>query len=89
MSEPRSRLLQPRRQEGAHDRFSPPRPPTEHATAWILPFTSGGFLYIALVNVVPDLLEESSLRYSLHSSDGEGKFVSVKVLTRGEQGDAN
>lgn len=34
----------------------------EHSTAWILPFTSGGFLYIALVNVVPDLLEESSVR---------------------------
>lgn len=38
---------------------------TENATAWILPFTSGGFLYIALVNVVPDLLEEPSLRQSL------------------------
>ncbi|XP_061614926.1 zinc transporter ZIP13 isoform X4 [Phyllopteryx taeniolatus] len=38
---------------------------TENATSWILPFTSGGFLYIALVNVVPDLLEESSLRHSL------------------------
>ncbi|XP_049573884.1 zinc transporter ZIP13 isoform X1 [Syngnathus scovelli] len=38
---------------------------TENATFWILPFTSGGFLYIALVNVVPDLLEESSLRDSL------------------------
>ncbi|XP_074472104.1 zinc transporter ZIP13 [Sebastes fasciatus] len=38
---------------------------TENATAWILPFTSGGFLYIALVNVVPDLLEESSLRQSM------------------------
>jgi zinc transporter 13 len=25
-------------------------------TAWILPFTSGGFLYIALVTVLPDLL---------------------------------
>ncbi|KAM8893366.1 zinc transporter ZIP13 isoform 2-T2 [Spinachia spinachia] len=36
----------------------------ENATAWILPFTSGGFLYIALVNVVPELLEESSLRQS-------------------------
>lgn len=36
---------------------------SENATAWILPFTAGGFLYIALVNVVPDLLEESSLRY--------------------------
>ncbi|XP_054469172.1 zinc transporter ZIP13 [Anoplopoma fimbria] len=38
---------------------------TENATAWILPFTSGGFLYIALVNVVPDLLAESNLRQSL------------------------
>ncbi|KAI9514122.1 hypothetical protein NQZ68_036183 [Dissostichus eleginoides] len=38
---------------------------TENATAWILPFTSGGFLYIAMVNVVPDLLEESSLWQSL------------------------
>ncbi|XP_012935702.1 zinc transporter ZIP13 [Aplysia californica] len=27
-------------------------------TAWILPFTSGGFMYIALVTVVPDLLQE-------------------------------
>ncbi|CAL8243742.1 unnamed protein product [Lota lota] len=38
---------------------------TDNATAWILPFTSGGFLYIALVNVVPDLLEESNVRHSL------------------------
>ncbi|XP_061743645.1 zinc transporter ZIP13 isoform X1 [Nerophis ophidion] len=38
---------------------------TENATAWILPFTSGGFLYIALVNVVPDLLEESNFRHSV------------------------
>uniref|UniRef100_A0AAY4DZD8 Zinc transporter ZIP13 n=1 Tax=Denticeps clupeoides TaxID=299321 RepID=A0AAY4DZD8_9TELE len=37
----------------------------ENATAWILPFTSGGFLYIALVNVVPDLLEETNPRHSL------------------------
>ncbi|XP_077317108.1 zinc transporter ZIP13 isoform X1 [Lithobates pipiens] len=33
--------------------------------AWILPFTSGGFLYIALVNVLPDLLAEKSMRNSL------------------------
>uniref|UniRef100_A0A8C2YZT9 Zinc transporter ZIP13 n=1 Tax=Cyclopterus lumpus TaxID=8103 RepID=A0A8C2YZT9_CYCLU len=49
----------------------------ENATAWILPFTSGGFLYIALVNVVPDLLEESSLRYA--------SFVRVHITnTMGE-----
>lgn len=35
-----------------------PPPATEETVAWILPFTSGGFLYIALVNVLPDLLEE-------------------------------
>uniref|UniRef100_A0A6B2FA02 Zinc transporter ZIP13 n=1 Tax=Bothriechis nubestris TaxID=1766655 RepID=A0A6B2FA02_9SAUR len=34
---------------------------TGETIAWILPFTSGGFLYIALVNVVPDLLEEKNL----------------------------
>ncbi|XP_008308212.1 zinc transporter ZIP13 isoform X2 [Cynoglossus semilaevis] len=39
--------------------------PKENATAWILSFTSGGFLYIALVNVVPDLLEEPRLRHTL------------------------
>ncbi|KAM9301856.1 zinc transporter ZIP13 [Gastrophryne carolinensis] len=35
------------------------------AVAWILPFTSGGFLYIALVNVLPDLLEEKMVWNSL------------------------
>ncbi|XP_041836654.1 zinc transporter ZIP13 [Melanotaenia boesemani] len=38
---------------------------TESTSSWILPFTAGGFLYIALVNVMPDLLQESSLRQSL------------------------
>ncbi|KAM4617616.1 zinc transporter ZIP13 isoform 1-T2 [Discoglossus pictus] len=33
--------------------------------AWILPFTSGGFLYIALVNVLPELLEEKDAWNSL------------------------
>ncbi|CAH1784629.1 unnamed protein product [Owenia fusiformis] len=34
-------------------------------TAWILPFTSGGFMYIALVTVVPDLLQEKHRGESL------------------------
>ncbi|XP_043939509.1 zinc transporter SLC39A7 [Protopterus annectens] len=29
------------------------------ATAWILPFTAGGFIYIATVSVIPELLEDS------------------------------
>lgn len=33
----------------------------EETVAWVLPFTSGGFLYIALVTVLPDLLEEEDL----------------------------
>lgn len=28
------------------------------ATSWILPFTAGGFIYIALVSVIPELLDE-------------------------------
>ncbi len=32
------------------------------SAAWILPFTSGGFLNIALVTVLPDLLEETNPR---------------------------
>lgn len=40
----------------------------EHAgdsTAWVLPFTSGGFIYIAMVTIVPELLQESRPRESL------------------------
>lgn len=29
----------------------------EEATVWILPFTAGGFIYIATVSVIPELLE--------------------------------
>lgn len=31
----------------------------EAKTSWIAPFTAGGFLHIALVTVLPDLLDES------------------------------
>lgn len=40
----------------------------EHAgdsTAWVLPFTSGGFIYIAMVTIVPDLLQETRPRESI------------------------
>ncbi|KAM5317822.1 zinc transporter ZIP13 isoform 1-T1 [Glossophaga mutica] len=40
-------------------------PTAEETVAWVLPFTSGGFLYIALVNVLPDLLEEDDPWHSL------------------------
>lgn len=35
-------------------------------TAWILPFTAGGFIYIALVTIVPELVKEDDLKQSLY-----------------------
>ena len=35
------------------------------ATAWILPFTAGGFIYIATVSVIPELLEDTAPRQSI------------------------
>lgn len=37
----------------------------EARTAWILPFSAGGFLNIALVSVLPELLDESDTRESI------------------------
>lgn len=34
------------------------------SSAWILPFTAGGFLYIALVSFIPDILKEPSVMES-------------------------
>lgn len=36
----------------------------EARISWITPFTAGGFLHIALVTVLPDLLQEESPRES-------------------------
>lgn len=38
----------------------------EAATAWILPFTAGGFIYIATVSVIPELLENSKFSQTLY-----------------------
>lgn len=35
------------------------------ATSCILPFTAGGFIYIATVSIMPDLRESPSLKQSL------------------------
>lgn len=34
-------------------------------SSWLLPFTAGGFLYIALVSIVPQLLKDTSLLHSV------------------------
>ncbi|KAH8363229.1 hypothetical protein KR084_007358 [Drosophila pseudotakahashii] len=38
---------------------------TEARTSWIMPFTAGGFLHIALVTVLPDLLKEEERKESI------------------------
>ncbi|RWS28701.1 protein catecholamines up-like protein [Leptotrombidium deliense] len=38
---------------------------TSAASTWILPFTAGGFIYIATVSVIPELLEGTSLKQSI------------------------
>lgn len=35
------------------------------STSWLLPFTAGGFLYIAMVSILPDLLEDSCWRHTV------------------------
>lgn len=37
----------------------------ESAISWILPFTAGGFIYIATVSVIPELLENTSFWQSV------------------------
>jgi zinc transporter 7 len=39
--------------------------PGEIATTWILPFTAGGFIYIATVSVIPELLANTKLWQSV------------------------
>lgn len=34
-------------------------------STWVLPFTAGGFIYIATVSVLPELLEKSSFLLSI------------------------
>lgn len=38
---------------------------TSTGTWWILPFTAGGFIYIATVDVIPSLLEDTTAKQTL------------------------
>ncbi|XP_076308271.1 zinc transporter Zip99C isoform X2 [Tachypleus tridentatus] len=49
-------------------------------TAWILPFTAGGFLNIALVTVLPDIMSEENPRESLKQIMCIGAGISVMAL---------
>lgn len=52
----------------------------EAATVWILPFTAGGFIYIATVSVIPELLKDSQPLQSLMEILGLLLGVGMMVL---------
>lgn len=39
---------------------------SDTTSSWILPFTAGGFIYIATVSVIPELLEGSNFKQSFY-----------------------
>ena len=53
---------------------------TSTATSWILPFTAGGFIYIATVSVIPELLQDSSLWQSFKEMVAIFVGISMMVL---------
>lgn len=50
-------------------------------TSWILPFTAGGFIYIATVDVLPDLLQDTSLKQTVMEISAMllGVWLMVKI----------
>lgn len=52
--------------------------------AWILPFTAGGFIYIATVSVIPELLEQTNFWQSVWEVAallcGVGLMVAITVV---------
>ena len=50
------------------------------ATVWVLPFTAGGFIYIATVSVIPELLENTKLWQSLLEMVAMGVGIGMMVL---------
>lgn len=51
-----------------------------NASSWLLPFTAGGFLYIALVSIVPELLDCTCLRDSVVQLAFLGLGVMIMAL---------
>jgi len=47
---------------------------------WILPFTAGGFIYIATVDVIPELLEDTNLWQSVKEALAACTGVMLMVL---------
>jgi len=49
------------------------------ASSWVLPFTSGGFIYISCVTIIPDLLKETSFSESVKQT----VFLFAGIATMG------
>ncbi|CAH0394763.1 unnamed protein product [Bemisia tabaci] len=52
----------------------------EAKTSWILPFTAGGFLHIALVSILPELQQEKNTRESLKQMVSLGAGITVMAI---------
>lgn len=50
------------------------------ASVWVLPFTAGGFIYIATVSVIPELLEKTGLCQSLMELVAMSVGIAMMVL---------
>lgn len=53
---------------------------TSAATVWVLPFTAGGFIYIATVAVIPELLENTRVWQSLLEMVAMAVGIGMMVL---------
>ena len=48
-------------------------------TVWILPFTAGGFIYIAMVTILPQLVQEQDVKQSVRQLAAIGIGIAVMV----------
>lgn len=53
---------------------------SEATSTWILPFTAGGFIYIACVSVIPEILKETNFTQSVFEIIAAGIGVGTMVL---------
>lgn len=60
--------------------FSASASAVEARTSWILPFTAGGFLHIALVTVLPELLSEKNPKESLKQMCSLASGITVMAV---------
>ncbi|TKR80738.1 hypothetical protein L596_014759 [Steinernema carpocapsae] len=49
-------------------------------SSWVLPFTAGGFIYIATVTIMPELLEKSSFKESVYQVFAMGTGILAMYL---------